>query len=793
MLDRALSFLSAHPNWRGVASAGVRLMAFVVITLALTQTFPQLALAVALLAAALLTGSALQIHSWPLRSLVALITWAVLVIMGFWATYEVKFGPIGYDDFIAIFQTDANEAASYLSGLTSPESFTRPLFAAVAFLFAGPWRRSLARESRTPRWRRRAAASLLWIGAPVALIAAQPDDLSEQWQHFVESVQDVRAQRAEQQGVLNGGIGAAGPVAPAKLRGTIILVLGESLTRRHMSLYGYSRPTTPNLDSLASELFVQTDTVSLHSHTTLTVPPIFGIPLGRRLPRPFPAPLIGSFERSGVKTFWYSNQNELGTFENPVTLVARTSDVWQFQRNRFLRIADTPLYDGWLVPRLEEALKDPAPAKFVTLHFYAPHWPYCEGFPASSTDLAEADGLGDTFFGPAPDWSSYVNCYDNAIRYVDGLWGRIIGLARDANEPTAVVFISDHGENPAAMTAHDENKHSAYQVEIPLVWYVNDAGRRAWQPQLDVLRTHLNAPFSNAYLGHSLLDLAGADHSLFDTTRSLFSPSFEPITRDLFARDPALLVHYDTLDADRKDGLEIARDTLRALREHRPRDWEKTWAHGVNSVGKLLESKGLFAGIALDVCFDASRHTFQICDPSGKPAGLSLEAYLHAARDQPGLRLWLTWHEVRRDSFSAALADLARLDGLFKLRSRTVVETGGDAVFPELKLLAKRQFVHAYRLPTEAVVSCSDSGKEQGCAGLAGTIARSLEIVGANALSFDGPVAPFVRQHPRELGGFRQLTQNLDISPTRRDFTTTLPALDPYTAFLVGFRSTFDR
>ena len=428
----------------------------------------------------------------------------------------------------------------------------------------------------------------------------------------------------------------------------------------------------------------------------------------------------------------------------------------------------------------------------MTLHFYAPHWPYCEGFPATGTELAEADGLGDTFFGPAQDWSSYVNCYDNAIRYVDGLWGRIIGLARDANEPTAVVFVSDHGENPAAMTAHDENKHSGYQVEVPLVWYVNTAGRRTWQPQLDALRTHLDAAFSNAYLGHSLLDLAGADNTLFDPTRSLFSRSFKPIARDLFARDPEQMVRYDTLDVDRKDGLEIARNTLRALHEQRPRDWKKTWAHGVNSVGKLLESKDLFAGIALDVCFDASQHTFLICDPSGKPAALTLDAYLHAARDRPALRLWLTWHGVRRDSIAAVLADLARLDRLFKLGRRTVVETGGDALFPELKPLAERRFVHAYRLPADREIM-SRRRERTGVADLAATIARSLKIVGANALSYDEPAGPFIQQHPRELGRYRQLTQNLEISPTRRDFATTLPALDHYTAFLVGFRSTFDR
>ena len=727
-----------------------------------------------------------------MRCLSAVLTWTALAALGSWVRYQLKFGAIGYDDFVAILQTDASEAKAYVLGLTTAELLQQSLLVAAVLLCLGVWRRSAIVNPVQSRWSRRSVALGLWLCAVTVLLDAQPVSLREQWQHFADSVRDVRAQREQQRLLLNEQLSGKSSVPPAKLRGTIILALGESMTRRHMSLYGYARPTTPRLDELTNQLFVHTDTVSLHSHTTLTVPPMFGAPLGRTSTPPVTTPVIASLRRSGVKTFWYSNQNEIGAFENPVTLIARTSDVWKFQKNQFFRDADTPLYDDWLLPQLQEALHDTAPAKFVTLHFYAPHWPYCEGFPASGSDLAEADGLGEAYFGKATDWSSYVNCYDNAIRHVDGLLGQIISMARNASEPTAVVFVSDHGENPATMTAHDENTHSGYQVEVPLFFYVNAAGRQAWKFQLDAMRSHLGERYSNAYLGNSLLDLAGVDGRLFESARSLFSHSFVPIDRTLFAADPELVVHYDSLQQDRKDALEIARNTLRTLREKRPGVWATTWAHGVDSIGKLLEAKDLFAGVALHVCFDKARHHFLVCNEAAKPTSLSLEAYLQAAADRPHLKYWMAWHGIGRAEVGLAVAELARLEHDFKLTGRLVLETGGDALYPELKRLGRQRIVHAYRLPPESA-ACQASAGKVACAHQSASLVRNMGIVGATVLSFAKSDEPFVRQYARELRGFRKVIEDLDITPGRRDFDDALPALDPYMAALVGFRSAFDR
>ncbi len=65
-----------------------------------------------------------------------------------------------------------------------------------------------------------------------------------------------------------------GPVSPLPGSPSFIFVIGESQVLSHMSLYGYSRPTTPHLDSLARQgcLAAMQKAVALGNKTRLSVP-----------------------------------------------------------------------------------------------------------------------------------------------------------------------------------------------------------------------------------------------------------------------------------------------------------------------------------------------------------------------------------------------------------------------------------------------------------------------------------------------------------------------------------------
>ena len=82
--------------------------------------------------------------------------------------------------------------------------------------------------------------------------------------------------------------------------------------------------------------------------------------------------------------------------------------------------------------------------------------------------------MGKAFFGHAKDRPS-VNCYDDAVAYVDWLLDSMIRHAADRSEPVSLIYFSDHGEAPLLGTGHEATRHSAYQVEVPLLFWANDA------------------------------------------------------------------------------------------------------------------------------------------------------------------------------------------------------------------------------------------------------------------------------------------------------------------------------
>jgi len=48
---------------------------------------------------------------------------------------------------------------------------------------------------------------------------------------------------------------------------TVVVVIGESASKYHQGLYGYSRQTNPLLNSIRDQLYIFDSVISPHSHT----------------------------------------------------------------------------------------------------------------------------------------------------------------------------------------------------------------------------------------------------------------------------------------------------------------------------------------------------------------------------------------------------------------------------------------------------------------------------------------------------------------------------------------------
>jgi heptose-I-phosphate ethanolaminephosphotransferase len=107
---------------------------------------------------------------------------------------------------------------------------------------------------------------------------------------------------------------------------TFVLILGESCNRNHMSLYGYSRNTTPKLDK-RKDIIVFNNAVSPYSNTLNSVLTILSESnLENKIEITKGIDIIDVFHAAGFKTYWISNQSPIGIWDNLVTIFANKSD-----------------------------------------------------------------------------------------------------------------------------------------------------------------------------------------------------------------------------------------------------------------------------------------------------------------------------------------------------------------------------------------------------------------------------------------------------------------------------------
>jgi len=268
------------------------------------------------------------------------------------------------------------------------------------------------------------------------------------------------------------------PGASAR-RVNVVVVTADALRRDHLPLYGYERPTSPELDHLASEAlvferaFAQAPSTkpSIASLFTSRFPSQHGAVGNEDALDPSLPTLAELLQRAGYRT---------GAFiENPIIGAEfgyqRGFDDWAQDGRRHRKRARASErmqdVDGAIALWLRRHRHEPF---FLYLHFIDPHSPY--GAPPPYLGRfggGEVDErtlkVGDA---PRGDEREAQASYDEEISYVDGRFGSVIAQLRELAllDTTAVVFMADHGEG-FGEHGYIHHSRSVYSdlVDIPLV------------------------------------------------------------------------------------------------------------------------------------------------------------------------------------------------------------------------------------------------------------------------------------------------------------------------------------
>ena len=310
---------------------------------------------------------------------------------------------------------------------------------------------------------------------------------------------------------------------PAPAGPSVIFILVDALRPDHLGAYGYSRPTSPNLDRLAARGVRFENAITASAFTLTSVATIFtgrypwehGVIFTRGLHLPPELPVLAeAFEQAGYATAAFS-----GTyFRFSLEGFDRGFEVFDESCAQDFFRGSAECLSRAVLPWLEAHGDEPF---FLYLHYVDTHAPYYAAepfrhrFTAGLSPDRDAAGLGDAArFGPGRKWFQwpltptagdveYLKAlYDGEIAYADAAIGQVFQALAAAGrlDATLILATADHGEAffEHGMLEHDRVLYDE-ALKVPLL--LAGPGLPAGKAVQEQVRT---LDFSS-----TLLDLAG--------------------------------------------------------------------------------------------------------------------------------------------------------------------------------------------------------------------------------------------------------------------------------------------
>jgi glucan phosphoethanolaminetransferase (alkaline phosphatase superfamily) len=261
---------------------------------------------------------------------------------------------------------------------------------------------------------------------------------------------------------------------------TIIVVMGESLSSKRMSLFDYKQETTPRLDKRKNgDNFIYKWGFSAGTVTKTSVVDFINI---RREPENMEpiitqkANLFKLAKEQGYHTHYITTQkiNILGNYVGYCDTILSDKDIKENQK----------LYDEKLIDYLQNI--DFSKKNFIILHQRNSHSPYEENVP-------------DQFFKynhKQKDFHKYMlNSYLNSVLYTDYLLDKLFKII-DSLDKEAVAFVtSDHGEMLGFEDEKGQYGHTVLDFEVckvPFLIYKN----REFKNEINIKNTICHYDFS---------------------------------------------------------------------------------------------------------------------------------------------------------------------------------------------------------------------------------------------------------------------------------------------------------
>lgn len=234
----------------------------------------------------------------------------------------------------------------------------------------------------------------------------------------------------------------------------IVLIMGESLSSKYMSVFGFSEPTTPWLEAQAKQRnrFLA-EGYAGGLFTDVSLPFFFNA-----IPKPNGVKQIGSGDtnifrlakKNGYETHFYSSQPNYGLSLMSMLgkgWIDHYDDSFSMTNNSYEGVLDGELLTWFNTVNLNKR-------NLIVLHQTGSHMPYADRTPDSYKP-----------FGSGSDYAEYMN----SVHYTDDLIKQVQSrLEQKAGENWVLIMTSDHGQYVTKNTAGHGNFNHESNYKVPV-------------------------------------------------------------------------------------------------------------------------------------------------------------------------------------------------------------------------------------------------------------------------------------------------------------------------------------
>lgn len=427
-----------------------------------------------------------------------------------WGYYFSEHAWFNTNAFMAILQTNYNEALTYVLDRTSPIMY---VILAACLIVCGFIIKSVKYiRFKSGSWKYKIAVVIFAI-LNIVLVFRTRDNFvmsiyMETKNYQANYDEFERKKEARKQSLVQKDL------AFSNKKGIYVMVIGESENRTRMSAYGYHFNTTPWLKSMKANprmlLFqnaypCHVQTVLVLTYALTTKNQYNNVSLENA------ASILDMAKAAGYETIWLSNQVKYGSWGTPVTVIASDADQQIWINNHAGNTLDTNYFDGELLKCLDNVKM--SDKTLIVIHLMGSHISYHSRYPKEFEKFYEEGKNSE---------------YDNSILYTDYVLQHLVNHFNKIPNFKGLVYFSDHGEAVNYGMAHNPSTFMFDMAYIPFFMYFSDSYIKENPLKYKILKSRVNDVFTNDLIFNAMMGIMGIkDKNFYEPQNDLTSKQYD--------------------------------------------------------------------------------------------------------------------------------------------------------------------------------------------------------------------------------------------------------------------------